>query len=109
MAVLTHKKVEQNAEFVCEDIPKTVPEYMAQHPELKISLLDLDTNIYEPAVTIPENLYSRIVKGSVLILDNYGTFPGETKAVDDYFKARDVCIQKFSFCMTQDYIIKNNI
>ncbi len=107
--VLTHKKIEQNTELVEGDITKTVPQYLLQHPELKISLLNLDTDIYEPAVTILENLYPRIVKGGILILDDYGTFPGETKAVDDYFKNKDVEILKFPFCMTPSYIIKKDI
>ncbi|MBK5245369.1 MAG: dTDP-6-deoxy-L-hexose 3-O-methyltransferase, partial [Eubacteriaceae bacterium] len=77
------------------------------NPHLKISLLNLDTDIYEPAVTILEHLWPRIVRGGVLILDDYGTFPGETKAVDDYFDGKDIIINKFDFAMTPCYIIKD--
>jgi len=42
----------------------------------------------------------------VLILDDYGTFPGETKAVDDFFKNKNVEIKKFSFAMTPCFIVK---
>lgn len=45
-------------------------------------------------------------KGGVLVLDDYGTIPGETKAVDEYFKDQDVKILKFPFAMTPCYIIK---
>lgn len=109
MAVLAHKKTDQNVTLIAGDITRTVPQYVKDHPELKISLLNLDTDIYEPAVTILEHLYPRIVKGGILILDDYGTFPGETKAVDDYFKDKDVHIQKFPFCMTPSYIVKKHI
>ena len=104
--VLKNKKIDKNTDLIKGDITQTVPRYLKTHPQLKISLLNLDTDIYEPAVTILENLYSRIVKGGVLILDDYGNFPGETKAVDDYFKNKNVKIRKFPFAMTPSYIIK---
>ena len=98
--------LDDSVHFIKGDITQTVPRYLKTHPQLKISLLNLDTDIYEPAVTILENLYPRIVKGGVLILDDYGNFPGETKAVDDYFKNKNVEIRKFPFAMTPSYIIK---
>jgi hypothetical protein len=104
--VLKHKGIDKNIELIEGDITKTVPEYVKNNPELKISLLNLDTDIYEPAVTILENLYPRITNGGILVLDDYETFPGEAKAVDDYFKDKKIQIQKFSFCMTPCYVIK---
>jgi hypothetical protein len=108
MEVLRNKNVERNVELIAGDICKTVPQYVLDNPHLKISLLNLDTDIYEPAVTILEHLWPRIVKGGVLILDDYGTFPGETKAVDEYFKGKDVEIKKFPFAMTPCYIVKKD-
>jgi Macrocin-O-methyltransferase (TylF) len=104
--VLAYKRCEKNIELVKGDIVKTVPEYVQQHPELKISLLNLDTDIYEPAVTILEQLWPRIVRGGLLILDDYGVFPGETKAVDDFFRDMNVRIQKTPFCTTPCYVVK---
>lgn len=106
--VLKNKKTDSNIELIKGDITKTVPQYLKLHPELKISLLNLDTDIYEPSVTILDNFYPRIVKGGILILDDYGTFPGETKAVDDYFKNKDIEIKKFPFATTPSFIIKQN-
>lgn len=104
--VLRHKGVEKGVELVAGDITLSVPEYVKRNPRLKISLLNLDVDIYEPAVTILEYLYPLIVPGGILILDDYGVFPGETKAVDDYFKGKKVKINKFSFAKTPAYIIK---
>lgn len=105
--VLQHKGIDKNVELVKGDILQTVPNYVEKHPELKISLLNLDTDIYEPASVILELLFPKIVRGGVLIIDDYGVFPGETQAVDEYFKDKDVVIQKFPFCMTPCYILKN--
>ena len=104
--VLQQKDIFKNIELVEGDITTTVPNYVASHPELKVSLLNLDVDIYEPSVTILENLYSRIVKGGVLVLDDYGTFPGETKAVDDFFKDQKISIRKFPYSVTPSFIIK---
>jgi len=104
--VLKHKGCDKFVELVPGDICETVPKYVKDHPELKISLLNLDTDIYEPAVTILEHLYPRIEKGGGLILDDYETFSGETKGIDVYFIDMNISIQKFPFCMTPCYMVK---
>jgi hypothetical protein len=106
MKVLKRKKLEQNIELIKGNVVKTIPKYVKKHPKLKISLLNLDTDVYEPAVTILENLYPKIVKGGILILDDYGVFPGETKAVDEYFKGKNIKIKKFPYSNTPSFIIK---
>jgi len=106
LGVLKKKKITKKIELVEGDITETIPKYLKLNPKLKISLLNLDTDIYEPAVTILEHLYPRISKGGVLILDDYKVFPGETKAVNDYFKGKRVSIKKFPFSKTPHYIIK---
>lgn len=63
MKVLEHKGCDKFVELVSGDICETVPKYVKDHPELKISLLNLDTDIYEPAVTTLERLYPRIERG----------------------------------------------
>ncbi len=104
--VLKHKKIDRNVEFVEGDICETVPKYVKEHPELKISLLHLDTDIYDPSAVVLEHFWPKLVKGGILVLDDYGFFPGETKAVDEYFKEKDAKISKLSFRMIPAYIIK---
>ncbi|MDP2710636.1 MAG: TylF/MycF/NovP-related O-methyltransferase [Solirubrobacteraceae bacterium] len=104
--VLSHKGTDRHVELIAGDIVETVPEYVARHPELRISLLNLDTDIHEPAVVILEHLYPRIVRGGVLLLDDYGTFPGETAAVDEFFAGQDVTIEKLPLAMTPCFVRK---
>lgn len=106
LKILKNKKLDKKIELVKGDITKTVPEFVKNHPNLKIALLNLDADIYEPSKTILEWLYPKIVKGGILILDDYGTFPGETKAVDEYFKNQKIEIKQFPFQNTPKYIIK---
>ena len=104
--VLAHKGIGRNIELVAGDVRQTVPDYVRKHPEMRISLLNIDTDVYEPAVTILRELYPRIVPGGILVLDDYGVFPGETAAVDEFFAGKDVEIKKFPFHQTPCYVIK---
>jgi Macrocin-O-methyltransferase (TylF) len=104
--VLEQKGVGQNIELVKGDITTTVPKHVEAHPELAVSLLNLDTDIYEPAVTILEQLWPRLVPGGILLLDDFGVFPGETAAVNEFFADRPVKLQKLPFNGTPTFIVK---
>ena len=106
MDILKKKDCHENVELIEGNITLTIPEYVRNNPDLEISLLNLDVDVYEPSVTILEHLYPRIKQGGVLILDDYGVFPGETKAVDDYFKDKKVIIRKFPYTTTPSYLVK---
>ncbi len=103
--IFAHKNL-KNFELIKGDITKTVPAYAKQNPHVKIALLHIDTDVYEPAVAILKNLYDRVVRGGVIAFDDYGTFPGETKAIDDFFKDKNVLVKKFPFSHIPSYVIK---
>lgn len=50
-----------------------------------ISLLHLDTDLYESTRVELEALYPLVSPGGVVIVDDYGKWAGATRAVDDYF------------------------
>lgn len=104
--VLLKKNCDKNIELISGDIIKTVPKFVSDNPNIKISLLNLDVDIYEPTVTILEYLYPLITSGGIMILDDYEMFPGETNAVNEYFKDKDVEIQKPIFQNTPYFIEK---
>jgi O-methyltransferase len=64
-------------------VEETVP---AQAPE-RIALLRLDTDWYESTRHELEHLYARLPPGGVLILDDYSTWQGARKAVDEFVAA----------------------
>lgn len=103
--VMEYKNIE-NYEFIKGDINTTVPKYCNDNLHLKIALLHIDTDVYEPAVTILENMYDKVVRGGIIMFDDYGTFPGETKAVDEFFSNKDVIIKKLPMSHIPSYIIK---
>ena len=104
--VLEYKKCNDNISLIDGDIVETVPKFIEENPEFKISLLNLDVDIYEPTVVILECLYPLIEVGGILILDDYGTFPGETNAVDEFFKDNNVVVERSMFESSPRFIVK---
>ena len=56
----------------------------------KISILRLDTDFYESTKIELETFYPLLSQKGVLIIDDYGDFPGCRKAVDEYFLNKNV-------------------
>ncbi|MBD3164449.1 macrocin O-methyltransferase [Candidatus Woesearchaeota archaeon] len=67
-----------------DTLPKTAPS--------KISLLRLDTDWYESTYHELKYLYPRLVKGGVLIIDDYGFFKGAREPVEQYFSEKNISI-----------------
>lgn len=95
-----------NYELIKGDILETVPRYIKENPELKISLLNIDTDVYEPAKCIIEHLIPKVVKGGVIIFDDYNSFPGETVLADQYCNDHGYEIKQLPFSEFPSYIIK---
>jgi hypothetical protein len=96
----------KNIELISGDICKTVPKYCERHPELKIALLHIDVDVYAPTVAILENMFSKVVRGGLIVLDDYGTIAGETRAVDEFLAKQDrtVKISKLPLAKVPAYI-----
>lgn len=96
-----------NVELVKGDIQQTLPAYLEKNGELKLSLLHIDTDVYEPCKTGLELLYDMVVKGGLIVFDDYGCVEGETRAVDEFFSGKGIDLHKFSFSHTKPcYMIK---
>lgn len=54
----------------------------------QIALLRLDTDWYASTRAEMEHLYPRLVRGGVLVLDDYGHYSGARRAVDEALEAR---------------------
>lgn len=76
-------------EIVPGDATVTVPAYAAERPGLRIALLNLDFDVYEPTLAALEALYDRVVPGGLITLDEYAIHKWrESDAFDDFAKAR---------------------
>lgn len=77
----------------------TIPEYVASHPELTISLLYLDFDLYKPTLVALQHLLPLVCKNGIVVLDefNYDKFSGETAALKEVLQMGDISMERFSF------------
>lgn len=103
--VFAHKAF-ANFELIEGDICDTVPAYVAEHPELKIALLHVDVDVYKPSMVILNHLYDRVVRGGLVVLDDFGTVAGETDAIEEFFSGKQVRIEKLPIAHVPSYVRK---
>ncbi len=63
----------------------TLPRYASENP--RIALLRLDGDWYESTMMCLQCLFQQVVPGGVVIIDDYGTWDGCTRAVHDFLAA----------------------
>jgi Macrocin-O-methyltransferase (TylF) len=86
-------------ELVRGDATKTIPQYLKENPQLIVSLLYLDFDIYEPTLAAIKHFLPRMPKGAVIAFDelNLKDWRGESIAVLESLKLRKYRIERFPF------------
>jgi O-methyltransferase len=74
--------------YVVGKVEDTIPQ-SAPGP---IAILRLDTDWYESTKHELDHLFPRLAKGGILIIDDYGSFPGARKAVDEYVSKHQLAL-----------------
>lgn len=92
-------------------VQDTLEPFLAETPGLRINLLHLDLDLYEPTLFTLEKLWDSIVPGGIIVLDEYGVPPwgGEAAAFDEFCQKRkiEVELKKFNWCLSPTaYCIK---
>jgi hypothetical protein len=103
--LLEKQGLNKNVDIIKGDILITLDQYLDKNPHLKISLLHIDVDLYEPTKVILEKLYDKVTTGGIIIFDDYGAFAGTNKAVDDFFENKAE-IKKLSYSHAISYVIK---
>lgn len=95
-----------NTQLIAGDIISTLPAYLNAHPELRIALLHIDVDVYEPSKLALDLLYKHVVPGGLIIFDDYGTVEGETLAVDEFIEQRQLRLKKMPYCHIPAFVEK---
>lgn len=88
-----HEKIH----FIQGDVKDTLSSSQIQTKEKEnfpseIAILRLDTDWYESTKIELEALYDRVVKGGIIIFDDYYHWDGQRKAVDTFFHERNISL-----------------
>ncbi len=94
-------------ELVKGDVVETVDRYLTDNPQTVIALAYFDLALYEPTKRCLEAIRPRLVRGSVLAMDelNSRDFPGETVALREFFGAEKYTIVRSQFLPDRSYIV----
>jgi hypothetical protein len=81
------------------DITETVPPFIAANPQLVVSLLFVDCDLYEPTATALKHFLPRMPKGAVVAFDELDNpqWPGETRALIDNVGLRQLRLERLSW------------
>ena len=96
----------QNVELIKGNIFTTIPKYLKDNPEVRISFLHLDLDVKEPTEFALEQLYNKIVPGGLIVFDDYNAVSGETIAVDKFLKKKKLKIEKLPYYNVPSFLRK---
>jgi hypothetical protein len=99
--ILSTEYPKENIILVKGMVENTIPQVIPD----KIALLRLDTDWYESTYHELVHLFPKLVKGGVLIIDDYGFWKGSRAAVDQYFHENNITI----FLNRVDYTVRSAI
>ncbi len=86
-------------ELVKGDIVKSAPAFVAEHPDLCVAMLILDTDLYQPTKAALESFLPCMPKGGIVVLDEvcYRNFAGETEALKDVIDLNKIELRRFPY------------
>lgn len=85
-----------NVELVEGNIFETLPPFVERRPALKIAMLHLDLDVYEPTAFSLDKLLPHMVSGGIVLFDDYGLVEGATRAADEACARLGVRMEKLS-------------
>jgi O-methyltransferase len=73
-----------------------------------ISILRLDADWYDSTMCCLVNLYPKVIKGGIIIFDDYYTWEGCSKALHDYLSANKLADKIYELSTHSCYLVKTN-
>lgn len=104
--IFSFKQLDKNVSFVPGNIFDTIPIWLKENPQGRIALLHLDMDVYEPTKAALEQLWDRMVRGGVVVIDDYNAVGGATHAVDEFLESKSVAIQKLGLSHVPSFFVK---
>ena len=89
----------QRIVLVKGNVEKTVKDFVKKNKGLRFSLVHFDVDLYKPTIEALKAFWPLLSKGGLMLFDEYAIkdFPGETIAVDRFFKDKKIKLKKLSW------------
>jgi hypothetical protein len=102
-------KMFQNVLLIKGFIPDSFQEYFNKKPATQIALLHIDVDVYEATKACLNCLYERVVKGGIIVFDDYGQVDGATRAINEFVKSigkNDNAIKKLPYNYIPAFMVR---
>ena len=76
-----------NIHLIPGDVTSTLPKFIESNPHTRIALLNLDLDVYDPTLIALKVLWDRVMPGGIIVVDDYNSVAGATRAVDEFLSA----------------------
>lgn len=93
-----------NVRLVAGDVTLTIPPFLDELPHLRIALLHLDMDVYEPTRFAIEKFLPHMAPGGLIVFDDYNAVEGATRAADELVRANGLSLQKSYFYNVPSYV-----
>tara|TARA_Y200000002_G_scaffold282329_1_gene236350 strand:+ start:98 stop:784 length:687 start_codon:yes stop_codon:yes gene_type:complete len=103
--ILKKKKI-KNYQLIKGDIFKTLKKTLKKNKKINISFLHLDLDVYLPTLFCLNQLYNNVSKGGIILIDDFKTHPGATKATLNFLKKKGKKIKVMKNMRSSYYIQK---
>lgn len=96
----------KNVELIAGNVLETFSTFLESHGATRFNLVHLDLDVYEPTCHVLDLLLERMVKGGVIMFDDYGAVKGATIAVDEFLdRHRRLKLKKLDFSHRPAFLI----
>lgn len=105
--ILSHGFLDTDFDLVQGDVSLTTKKFSQENPGFKISLLYMDLDLEEPTYNTLVNLWDNVVKGGIIVFDEYGYHKwSESKGVDKFIEEKKLEIKTLNYYAPTAYIKK---
>lgn len=85
--------ISENVELIIGLFEETIAKFLEKHNN-PVAFLHVDCDLYSSTKTIFDNLYDKIIPGTIIVFDEYMNYPGwqmhEYKAFQEFTKNRNI-------------------
>lgn len=97
LEVILGEKGFSNFQLFEGDVFETIPKFIGENPQLRIAMLHLDMDVYEPTKFCLDVLVPLMCKNGLVVFDDYNAVEGATRAADEISSHFDYPLSKLPF------------
>ena len=100
-----NKKI-NNFQLIKGRLEKTIPRFLKNRKDFKISFLHLDLDVFQPTYFALNSFYKNVSPKGIILLDDYNSIEGATKAINLFVKKNKLKLDSLKKNKKLKFIIK---